>query len=185
MEYKQIIDKIRPELEKTIKFLEGEMAKIRTGRATSSLVEDIQVECFGQKMPLKQLGAIFTPGPRQIVIQPWDKSYIESIEKAVAQSNIGSFPVVDKEVLRINLPDLTEEFRQNLKKILSEKKEEAKKTVRRWREEAWKEVQEKERSGEIREDDKFKAKDELQELVDEYNGKIEEMGEKKQKEIME
>lgn len=185
MEYKQIIDKIRPELEKTIKFLEGEMAKIRTGRATSSLVEDIQVECFGQKMPLKQLGAIFTPGPRQIVIQPWDKSYIESIEKAVAQSNIGSFPVVDKEVLRINLPDLTEEFRQNLKKVLSEKKEEAKKTVRRWREEAWKEVQEKERSGEIREDDKFKAKDELQELVDEYNGKIEEMGEKKQKEIME
>lgn len=185
MEYKEIIEKIRPELEKVIRFLEGEVAKIRTGRVSPSLVEDIQVDCFGQKLPLKQLAAISCPEPKQILIQPWDKSYIEGIEKALSQSSILASPIVDKEVIRINLPALTEEFRKNLLRVIAEKQEEARKTIRRWREEAWKEIQEGFKEGKIREDDKFRAKDELQELIDEYNKKTEDLGEKKKREIME
>lgn len=185
MEYKEIIDKIRPELGKVINFLEGELAKIRVGRASPSLIEDIIVDCFGQKLPLKQLGTISCPGPRQIVIQPWDKSYIEAIEKAISRSSIGGGPVVDQNVIRVNLPPLTEEFRKNLVRLLSEKQEEARKTLRKWREEAWREIQDGFKEGEIREDDKFRAKDELQELIDEYNKKIEELGENKKREITE
>jgi len=183
--YKEIIDKIKPELDKVINFLERELAKIRTGRATPSLVEDIVCECFGQKFPLKQLAAISVPESKQILIQPWDKSYLEPIVNAFSKAGLGVSPIVDKDLIRISLPPLSEEYRKNLIKILSEKQEEARKTIRRWREEAWDEIQEKFRAGKIREDDKFRAKDELQELIDEYNQKIEDIGEKKKKEITE
>jgi len=181
--YKEIIKKIKPELEKVFNFLEKEMAGIRTGRANPSLVENIVVDCFGQKFPLKQLAAVSSPGPREIVIQPWDKSYIESIEKAISQSTLGASPVVDKDIIRISLPSLSEEYRKDLLRLLSEKQEEARKTIRRWREEVWSEIQEKTRKGEIREDDKFRAKDDLQDLIDDYNEKIKEVGERKKKEI--
>ncbi len=183
MDYNEIIKRIRPEMDKAVSFLEKELAKIRSGRATTSLVEDIMADCFGQKLPLKQLGAITLQGPRQIVIQPWDKSYIESIEKAVFQAGSGLSAVTDKDLVRINIPSLTEEYRKDLLRLLSEKQEETRKTVRKWREEAWKEIQDRQRAGEIREDDKFRAKDDLQEIVEEFNKKIEEIGEKKEKEI--
>ncbi len=183
MDYKQLIDKIKPEMDKTMAFLEKELVKIRTGRASASLVEDIIVDCFGQKFPLKQLGAISSPEPKQIIIQPWDKSYIEPIEKAISKSSLGTSPVVDKDVLRINLPPLSDDYRKTLLRTLSEKQEEARKTIRHWRGEVWEQVQEATKTGEVREDDKFRAKDELQELVDEYNEKIDEMGERKKKEL--
>lgn len=183
MEYKEIIEKIKPELEKVINFLKKELDKIRTGRASVSLVEDLMVDCFGQNLPLKQLGSITLSGPREILIQPWDSSYLESIEKAILKSSLRLSPIMEKNVIRISFPALTGEFREDLLRILSEKQEEARKTIRRWREEAWKEVQEKTREGEIREDDKFRAKDELQDLIDEYNKKIEELGERKKREI--
>ncbi len=185
MEYKEIIKKIKPELEKVINFLEKEVAGIRTGRTNPSLVEDIIVECFGEKFPLKQLAAISSPGPKDIVIQPWDKSYIESIEKALSNSTIGASPIVDKDIIRISLPSLSDEYRKNLLRLLSEKQEEARKTIRRWREESWNEIQGEFKKGEIREDDKFRAKDELQELVEKYNEKVKEIGKRKEKEITE
>jgi len=183
MEYQETIDKIKPEMEKVVGFLERELGKIRTSGASVSLIEDIIVDCFGQKMPLKQLSAISIPEPRQIIIQPWDDSYIESIQKAIENAGLGVNPVADKKIIRISLPPLSEEYRQSLIKILSEKKENARKTVRHWREEAWKELQEKFRAGEISEDNKYKGKDKLQELVDKYNEKIEERVEKKKKEV--
>jgi len=183
--HKEIINKIRPELDKVIAFLDQELQKIRTGRASPSLVEDIVVECFSQKFPLKQLSAISIPEPKQILIQPWDKSYIEGIVKALEQTGIGANPIVDKDAVRISLPPLSEDYRKDLLRLISEKEEQARQTIRRWREEAWDEIQERFREGKIREDDKFRAKDELQELVDEYNEKIEKIGEKKKKEISE
>jgi len=183
--YKIIVQKIRPELDKVISFLEKELNKVRTSRATPSLVEDVVVECFGQKFPLKQLAAISTPELKQILIQPWDKSYLEGIVHALEKTGIGANPIVDKDVIRINLPPLTEEYRKGLIRMISEKEEQARQTVRKWREEAWGEVQEKTKQGEIREDDKFRAKEELQELVDEYNKKIEESGKRKKEEILE
>ena len=181
--YKEIINKIKPELDRAISFLERELAKVRTSRATPALVEDVVCECFGQKFPLKQLAAISCPESKQILIQPWDKSYVEGIVQALEKTGVGASPVVDKDVIRINLPPLSEEYRKNLLRIISEKQEEARRTIRRWRDEAWDEIQEKTREGKIREDDKFRGKDELQKLVDEYNEKIEKMGEGKRKEI--
>ncbi|KPJ55023.1 ribosome recycling factor [Parcubacteria bacterium DG_74_2] len=183
MDYKEIIKKIEPELDKVIGFLEKELMKIRTGQATPSLVEDIMVDYMGTKLALKQLGAISSSGPRNLVIQPWDKSSIEAIEKAISQSGLGLSPIVEKEVIRLSTPSLTEEHRQNLLKLLAEKTEDAKQTIRHWREQAWKEIQDGFKAGEIREDDKFRGKDELQELVDKYNEKIGEIGERKKKEI--
>ncbi len=183
--HKEILNRIKPEMDKVVNFLDRELAKFRTGRASPSLVEDVVVECFGQKFPLKQLSAISIPETRQILIQPWDKSYIEGIVKALSETGIGANPVVDKEAVRINLPPLSEDYRKSLLHLVSEKQEEARRTIRKWREEAWDEIQERFREGKIREDDKFRAKDELQELVDGYNEKIEKMGEKKGKEIME
>jgi ribosome recycling factor len=173
--YDEIIKKIEPEMEKAIEFLEKEMAKLRTSRVSPSLVEDI--------VALKQLATISVSGPREILIQPWDKSYLESIEKSISQSSIVASPVIDKEAIRLSFPQLTEEYRKSLEKVISEKQENARKTIRHWREEAWREVQDKQRAGDISEDNKFRAKDDLQDLVDKYNKKIEEMGENKKKEI--
>ncbi len=184
-DYKSIIQKIRPELDKVIGFLESEFNKIRTSRATPSLVEDVVADCFGQKFPLKQLAAISIPEAKQILIQPWDKSYIEGIVQALGKTGIGANPIVDKETIRINLPPLNEEYRKNLTRMVSEKEEQSRRTVRKWREEAWSEIQDKTKEGEIREDDKFRAKEELQKVVDEYNKKIEELGKRKKEEITE
>jgi len=183
--YKEIIDKIKPELDRAISYLEGEMTKIRTGRASPSLIEDIVVDCFDQKFPLKQLAAISSPSPKQLVVQPWDKSYIEGIERAISKSGMNLSPVVDKDIIRITLPQLSEDYRKDLIKMLSEKQEEVRQSIRRHREKIWEEIQEKFKDGEIREDDKFRAKDDLQELIEEYNKKIEEIGERKKKEILE
>lgn len=183
MNYKEFIDKSKPEFEKAFKFLEGEIAKIRTSRASPALVEDIEVNAFGSKFPLKQLGAISTPSTNQIVIQPWDISYIEPIEKAIAQSGLGMSAVVDKNIIRLNLPSLTEEYRQMLSKTLGEKAEQARQTVRRIREDAWNKIQSAKIAKEISEDDKFRGKDELQKVVDDFNEKIKNLVEKKKNEI--
>lgn len=184
MSYKEFVDKIKPELEKTLKFLEGEVAKIRTSRASPALIEDIEVSAFGSKFALKQLGAISTPQTNQIVIQPWDASYIEPIEKAISQSGLGMSAVVDKNVIRLNLPLLTEEYRQVLGKTLNEKAEQARQVIRRQRDEVWNKIQAAQKAKEISEDDKFRGKDELQKAVDDCQEKIKNLVEKKKNELV-
>jgi len=183
MEYKEIIKNIKPELDKTIAYLEREMLKYHAGRATPSLVEDVVVECFGQHFPLKQLASISVPEPKQILIQPWDKTYIPGIVSSLEKTGVGANPIVDSDYIRINLPPITDDYRKQLLRIITEKREEVRETIRRWRDDVWSDIQKKEREGEIREDDKFRAKDELQKIVDEYNKKIEDIIEKKKKEI--
>lgn len=181
--YQDIITKIKPELEKVLGFYRKEMTKIRTGIASPALIEDILVDIEGEKIALKQLAAILSPEKRQLVIQPWDRSYLGPIEKALQIASIGSSPVVEQDIIRLTLPQLTQEIRENLAKIIGEKSEEAKKTIRKWRDEAWGEIQEGNRKGEIREDDKFKGKDELQKVIDEHTKQIDEIKERKEKEI--
>ncbi|MEA3295968.1 MAG: ribosome recycling factor [Patescibacteria group bacterium] len=181
--YKEIINNIKPELDKVIDFLEKEAQKIRTNRISPSLVEDIVADCFGQKFPIKQLATISVRGPREIIISVYDKSYLEPIEKAISQSSASVSPIIDQETIRLNFPPLTEDYRKDLAKFISEKQEDARKTIRHFRENAWREIQDKQRSGEISEDNKFRGKDELQDLINEYNKKIEEIGERKKKEI--
>ena len=185
MGYKEIVEKFKPEMDKAVAFLDREMSKIRTSRATPALVEDVVVNCFGQNFPLKQLASISCPEPRQILIQPWDKSYIEGIVSALSKTGTGSNPIVDKDTIRISLPSLTEDYRKELLILVSLKEEEARQVIRHYREEAWSKIQAFAKDGQIREDDKFRGKDELQKLIDEYGKKIDGVGEKKRKEISE
>lgn len=182
-EYQKIIEKVKPGMEKTINHLSEELKKIRADRATPSLVEDIVVDCFNQRLPLKQLAAISCPEQRQILVQPWDKSYMKDIIVALQKSEAGLSPTIEENAIRIILPPLTEEYRKDLLRILSGKKEDARVSLKRVREDAWKEVQEKEHSGEITEDEKFKAKEELQKIIDDYNKQVEEIITKREKEI--
>ena len=184
MSYKEFIDKVKLEFEKAFKFFDGEISKIRTSRASPALVEDITVDAFGSKFALKQLGAISTPQTNQIVIQPWDVSYIEPIQKAISQSGLSMSSSVDKNVIRLNLPLLTEEYRQGLAKIINEKAEQCRQTIRHWREDAWNKIQDAMKEKKISEDDKFRGKDELQKLIDEYNEKIKNLVEKKKNELV-
>lgn len=182
--YKKILEDVRPELEKAYKFFESEVQKSRTSHASPSLVEDIEVNCFGSVFPIKQLGAISCPQANQIVIQPWDKSYMEPIEKAITQSGLGMSAIVDKDVIRLNLPLLTEEYREAMTRALNEKAEQARKTIRHWREVAWENLQEGFKSKTVTEDEKFRGKDELQKIVDQYSEKIKQLIEKQKKDII-
>jgi len=184
MTYQEIINKIKPELDKSMAFFTEELMKIRTSRATPALVEDIVVECFGQKFPLKQLAAISVPEPRQIVIQPWDKSYVEGIVAGLSKTGIGASPIVEKELIRITLPSLTEDYKKAFLVTLSKKAEETRITMRRWRDRAWEEIQAEFKNGKIREDDKFRGKDELQKVIDDYSKRIDDSEEKKRVELM-
>lgn len=183
--YKEIIGKIKPELDKAMGFLDRELAKVRSGRISTSLIEDLMVDYQGEKIPLKRLATISVAGPRALLVQPWDKSAILIVEKAILGSDLGINPIVEADAIRISLPPPSKEYREELLLLLNEKQETARSTIRRWREEAWRQIQDGFRQGKIREDDKFRAKDKLQELIDEYNEKIEEKGEIKKKEIME
>jgi ribosome recycling factor len=183
--YQEIIEKIKPELAKTVDYFQNELKKIRTSRPSTALVEDIGVNIFGKKMPLKSLGQISFGEGREVVIRPWDASYLEAIEKAVLNSPLNMSPVVEKEQIRIRFSDLTKETRKNLVVLLGEKTEDARKAIRHWRTEAWKEIQDEFAKSEITEDDKYRGKDKLQELIDEYNEKIAQLSEEKKKEIME
>lgn len=182
--YNQVINRRQEDLNKAVEHFKNELGKIRTGRANPSLVEDLQVDYYGTKTPLKQIASINTPEPRQIVIQPWDRGALVAIESAIRESDLNLNPNNDGALIRINIPMLTEERRKDLVKVLNQKSEESRIAVRSVREEIWKEAQEMERKGEISEDDKFKCKDKLQEIVDEYNKKIEEIRTKKEAEIM-
>jgi len=184
MTYKEFINNVRPEFDKAFRFLEGELAKIRTSRATPALVEDLGINYLGQKYTLKQLAAISTPQSNQIVIQPWDPSYIQPIEQAIGQSGLGMSAAVDKNVIRLSLPLLTEEYRQSLVKLLNEKAEQARQTMRHWRDDAWNKIQAAQKAKTLTEDDKFKGKDELQKLIDEFAKKIKELIDRKEKEVV-
>jgi ribosome recycling factor len=184
IDYRKIIEKIRPEMERAVKAFEEEIKTIRSSRASPELVENLQVECFGQKFLLRQLGQISIPEPRQILISPWDSSYIEPIAKAIEKSGLGITPTVNGNSIRITLPPVTEEFKKNLLRILSQKKEAAKKKIREARTDAWDKIQDAFLEGKISEDQKYKGKDELQDLVEEFNEKIEEIAERKEKEIL-
>ncbi len=182
--YKEFIDSVKPEFEKAFKFLEGEIAKIRTSRSSPALVEDIEVVCFDNKFSLKQLAAISCPQLNQILIQPWDTSYIEPIEKAILKSGLGMSSAVDKNTIRLSLPLLTEEYRHSLVKVLNEKSEQCRQTIRHWREDAWNKIQTAQKDKKLSEDDKFKGRDGLQKLIDEYSEKIKALVEKKSGEVI-
>jgi ribosome recycling factor len=181
---KELLNQKRAGFEGILGFYKNDIATIRTNRATPAMVEDIKVDYYGQNLCVKELASITAPEPRTLVIQPWDKGATEAISGAIRKSEIGLNPIVDGQIIRLNIPPLTEEGRRELIKLLKQKTEEARVKIRRAREEIWDRIQKMEKAGEIREDDKFRGKDELQKMVDEYNGKIGELEKKKEGELM-
>lgn len=182
--YNEIINLHKEDLEKSIEHFKNEAGKIRTGRANPSLVEDLMVDYYGAKTPLKQIASINTPEPRTIAIQPWDRGALAAIEGAIRSSDLNMNPMNDGIMVRINIPMLTEERRKEMVKVLNQKGEEARIGIRTIREDVLKEIKDAQKAGEISEDDEFAGKDKMQAIVDEYNKKIEEIRAKKEVEIM-
>lgn len=175
---------LKQKFEKIIERLKSEISGLRTGRATPALVENLEVDYYGSKMPLKGLASISAIDARTIEIKPWDKNAIQPIEKAIQSSSLGLNPVTDREGIRLAIPSLTEERRKELTKLLGRNLEDARIHVRKEREDTLREIDRKEKSKEISEDEKFRQKNEVQKLVDETNKKIEEFGSQKEREIM-
>jgi len=184
MDYNQILRDCENEMEKVVNRFKEEIKKIHTGRATPLLVEDIAVDYYGSKAPIKQVAAISVPEPRMIVISPWNKDDLVSIQKAIADSDLKVNPQNDGDVVRVVLPSLTEERRQEMVKVVSKEKEDSRISAKQIRENIWDQVQGMTRNGEISEDEKFRVKDELQEIVDRLNKELDEVANKKEEEIM-
>lgn len=182
--YNDILNLHKEDFEKSVEHFKVEAGKIRTGRANPSLVEDLLVDYYGAKTPLKQIASINTPEPRTIAIQPWDRGALAAIEGAIRNSDLNMNPTNDGVLVRINIPMLTEERRREMVKMLNQKGEEARIAIRSIREEILKEIKDAEKAGEISEDDEFAGKEKLQGVVEEYNKKIEELRAKKEVEIM-
>ena len=180
----ELVNQHKEDFEKAVEFFKEELGKLRTGRATTGLVDGLLVEYYGAKSPIKQMASVTVPEARQILITPWDRDSLVNIEKAIRESQLNLNPINDGQVIRVNIPALNEERRKELVKVLNQKTEDARVVVRKTREEIWDKIQELEKSGQIGEDDKFTGKDKLQKVVDEYNGRIEEIRKKKEEENM-
>jgi len=179
----ELITNAKEQFEKTIEHLKSEITSLRTGRATPALVEDITVEAYGQKQALKALASISVADAKTLTVDPWDKSIIQAVEIAINHSDIGINPVNDGKLIRLPLPELTQERRQDLIKVLHKKLEDARVAIRKNREEVRKSIDAKEKAKEIAEDEKYKLQEDVEKLVKEYNEKIKEIGEEKEKEV--
>jgi ribosome recycling factor len=171
------------EFDKSIDFLKQDISSLRTGRANTALVEDLMVESYGTKQPVKAVGTIAVPDAKTVTIEPWDKSQLLNIEKAVRESSLGINPVNNGTQIILAMPELTSERRQELIKVLHQKLEGARISVRKIREDVRSEIEKAEDKKEISEDEKYKLQEELDKMTKEYNDKIKDVGEKKEKEI--
>ena len=184
MDYKSLINQRKVDFDAAFERARSEVASIRTGRAHSSLVEDIQIDYMGSRVKIKELATITAPEPKSLMIQPWDKAAIPFIEKGIRDSAHSLSPVADNMGIRITLPPLSEERRKEFIRLLHNKVEEARIKTRQIREDIVKKVQAEVRAKTAREDDMRKAKDELQKIMDDSNKKFDELIKKKEQELM-
>lgn len=172
-------------MEKAIGALEREFAKLRTGRASASLVDNIRVDYYGTPTPINQLGSVSVPDSRTLTIQPWDRAAFPLVEKAIMKSDLGLNPVNDGKIIRIAIPPLTEERRKDLVKVARKYTEEAKVAVRNVRRDANDALKKLEKAKDISEDDARKSTDDVQKLTDRFVARADEKCTAKEKEIME
>jgi len=184
MALEELLAQTETRFKKAIDALKHNLASVRTGRAAPSLVEQLEVEAYGVGTPLIQLAQINAPEPRQILIQPYDRSLIKPIEKAIQSSDLGLAPSNDGTVIRLNIPALTEERRKDLVKQLHKKVEEARVEIRTLRRHSHEEMRAKEKSAGLSADDVKRAEAQLQKLTDRYILTADEIGAAKEKEIL-
>ena len=181
----QVITDMAEKMNKSLEAFKQELSKIRTGRASLSLLDGIRAEAYGSLMPLNQVATLTIPESRLIVIQPWDPQVIATIEKAILKSELGLTPVNDGKVIRINIPQLTEERRRELVKIVKRVAEEYRVAVRNHRRDAIDTFKQQKKDKEISEDEQFKLQDEAQKETDSFIGKIDKVAAEKENEVME
>ena len=172
------------DLKKVEEFLGKKYRELNAGQATPSVLDSVTMESYGSFVPIKNVASIAIEDPKTLRVAPWDKNQIKDVEKAILTANLGLSVATDDAGLRVIFPQLTTETRERLIKVLKEKLEEARITVRKERERVWDDIQKQEKVSKMTEDDKFRAKDELQKIIDETNKNLETTFEKKQKEIM-
>ena len=182
---KQIISQTEAKMEKSIEAVKGELATIRTGRASASLVEHIMVDCYGSPAPLNQVAGISVPEAQLIIIQPWDKNIISDVEKAITKANIGLTPINDGKVLRIPVPSPTEERRKELIKIVKKIGEEGKISIRGIRRDTIAEIKTLQKNGQVPEDDAFRDEAHIQKITDQHIARIDEALDSKEKALLE
>lgn len=184
MEQHELIKKLRGNLDKVIEVVAGDMATIRTGRAKPDLVSGVEVLAYGQRMKLFELASVTAPDPATIVIAPWDKSVIKDIEKAILLSELQLTPNVSGDIIRINIPSLTTERRNDFVKLLHQKVESGRVMARQVRQEVKEEIDHLKDAAGVSEDDVDRLLEQLQKTLDEYMGNIDQMGKKKEEEIL-
>ena len=170
---------------KAVETLESEYKKLRTGRASISLVDQVRVGYYGSMTPLSQLATLTIPDPRSIVIQPWDTSVVGEIEKAILKSDLGLTPMNDGKAIRINIPPLTAERRRDLVKVVKKRAEESKVAVRNIRRDTNEKIKDLKKDKKVSEDEQFRAQEEIQRTTDDYVKKIDMVCGAKEKEILE
>jgi ribosome recycling factor len=179
-----ILNTTEEKMKKTIETMKKEFVKIRTGRASASLIEDIKVDAYGSKMPLNQLSTITVPESNLILVQVWDKSLVQTIDKAIREAGLGFNPIVEGNFLKIPVPPLTEERRREIVKGLKKRTEEFRMAIRNIRRDANDTVKKWQKNGEVSEDDMHRLLQKIQELTDKYIKEIDEAFSKKEKEVM-
>jgi ribosome recycling factor len=170
---------------RAVEVLERDLQGIRTGRASTSIVEHLMVDYYGTPTALNQLAGINVPEAHQIMIQPWDRSAVPAIEKAITKSDLGLVPNVDGQVIRLNIPPLTEERRKDLVKHVHKRMEEARVEIRNLRREAADEVKREEHDGQIGADESHRQMENLQRVTDQHIADVDRVGAAKEQEIME
>jgi ribosome recycling factor len=183
MTSKEVMHDTETKMKKTVEATHREFSTIRTGRASVALVEGIKVNCYDAETPLKQVAAISTPDARLIVVQPWDRSILGDVEKAILKSGIGITPTNDGKVIRLSVPPLTQERKAELDKILKKIAEDGRVSLRTCRHAAIEHVRKLEKDKVIPEDDKFKTQDEIQKLTDKHIKEIDTQLAAKEKEV--
>lgn len=176
---------VEERMTKTLGVLRSDFQTIRTGKASPALLDRIQVDYYGAPTPINQLANISVPESRMLSIQPWDKSAIAAIEKAIMKSDLGITPTSDGVVIRLVMPQLTQENRKDLVKRIKKKAEDAKVSIRNIRRDGNDELKSLEKSKEITEDESKGAQEDIQKLTDKYIGEVDKLAENKEKEIME
>ncbi len=181
----EIISELREKMGKTGEALKKDFKKIRTGRASTALLDGIRVECYDTQMPVEQVASISVPESRLITIQPWDQAIIAEIEKSILKSELGLTPMNDGKIIRIAIPPLTEERRKELAKLAKKMAEESKIALRNHRRDANEMFKELKNEKKISEDELYKSHDDVQKITDDFIKKIDEITAEKEKEIME
>ncbi|MCL5037321.1 MAG: ribosome recycling factor [Chloroflexi bacterium] len=176
---------IENRMKKTIEVLHKDFSVIRTGRATPALLDRITVDVYGQSMPIKQLATVSVPDPRTLLIQPWDRGVSGEIEKAIQKSELGINPMNDGKVIRLAIPQLTEERRKDLVKMVRKKGEEAKVSMRNIRRDSLEDLKKMEKSSEISEDEQKRGQEKIQKITDSHIEEIDKAVSSKEVEIME